>query len=108
MSNGRTLRLLEILIRKTSVVKDFLALIKIGIGNSNLVTTFTALWLAFQYTGGHFLQELDVIFCTMLSAVFMMGGSGAMNNFIEQNIAPIMKRAKASPTVTGRLKPRLY
>lgn len=108
MSNGRTVTT----VRKTgsettSIVKDFFALIKIGIVNSNLVTTFTGMWLAFQFTGGHFLQELDVIFCTMVGAALIIGGSGAMNNFIDQDIDPIMKRTKARPTVTGRFKPSL-
>ena len=31
---------------ETTVWKDFLALIKIGIVNSNLITTFTGIWLA--------------------------------------------------------------
>ncbi|WP_249685869.1 UbiA family prenyltransferase, partial [Bacillus velezensis] len=51
------------------------------------------------------LQELDVIFYTMLGAALIIGGSGAMNNFIDQDIDPIMKRTKARPTVIGRFKP---
>lgn len=39
----------------------------------------------------------------MLGAALIIGGSGAMNNFIDQDINPIMKR----PTVTGRFKPSL-
>lgn len=108
MSNGRTLAATRNTEPgTTSVVKDFFALIKIGIVNSNLVTTFTGMWLAFQFTGGHFLQAFDVIFCTMLGAALIIGGSGAMNNFIDQDIDPIMKRTKARPTVTGRFKPSL-
>ncbi|MGE7672379.1 heme o synthase [Lysinibacillus sp. NPDC094403] len=106
MSNGRALTATRNGgPESTSVVKDFLALIKIGIVNSNLVTTFTGMWLAFQFTSRHFLQELDVILFTMLGAAFIIGGSGAMNNFIDQDIDPIMKRTKARPTVTGRFKP---
>ena len=106
MSNGRTwtaTRNTEP--ETTSVVKDFFALIKIGIVNSNLVTTFTGMWLAFQFTGGHFLQSFDVIFCTMVGAALIIGGSGAMNNFIDQDIDPLMKRTMARPTVTGRFNP---
>ncbi|MGE7621967.1 heme o synthase [Viridibacillus sp. NPDC096237] len=91
----------------SSLVKDFLALIKIGIVNSNLVTTFTGLWLAFQFTNKHFLQELDVMFFTLVGAAFIIAGSGAMNNYIDQDIDPIMKRTKSRPTVTGRFKPSL-
>ena len=39
----------------TTLLKDFLALIKIGIVNSNLITTFTGIWLAFQFTDRNFL-----------------------------------------------------
>ncbi len=42
----------------TTAWKDFTALIKIGIVNSNLITTFTGLWLALIFTGNHFLQSL--------------------------------------------------
>lgn len=44
--------------KTTPFIKDFLALIKIGIVNSNLVTTFTGMWLAFQVTDGHLYNEL--------------------------------------------------
>ncbi|TQR17854.1 heme o synthase [Psychrobacillus vulpis] len=89
----------------TSFIKDFLALIKIGIVNSNLVTTFTGIWLAFQFTNRNFLHELDLLFYTLFGAAFIIAGSGAMNNYIDRDIDPIMKRTKARPTVTGRFKP---
>ncbi|MBO2534445.1 heme o synthase [Rummeliibacillus suwonensis] len=90
----------------TSFVKDFLALIKIGIVNSNLVTTFTGLWLAYQFTGRHFLQDLDTMFYALVGAMFIIAGSGAMNNYIDQDIDPVMLRTKSRPTVTGRFSPR--
>ena len=39
---------------KTSVFKDFLALIKIGIINSNIITAITGIWLALFYNGLNF------------------------------------------------------
>lgn len=92
--------------KASSFVKDFLALIKIGIVNSNLVTTFTGLWLAFQFTDRHFLQELDLMVYALVGAAFIIAGSGAMNNYIDQDIDPVMKRTKSRPTVTGRFSPR--
>lgn len=89
----------------TTFVKDFLALIKIGIVNSNLVTTFTGLWLAFQFSNRHFLHELDLMFYTLFGAALIIAGSGAMNNFIDRDIDPIMSRTKSRPTVTGRFAP---
>jgi len=89
----------------TSFVKDFLALIKIGIVNSNLVTAFTGLWLAFQFSNRHFLDELDLMVYTLFGAALIIAGSAAMNNFIDRDIDPIMSRTKSRPTVTGRFKP---
>ena len=89
----------------TSFLKDFLALIKIGIVNSNLVTTFTGIWLAFQFTNRNFLQELDLLFYTLFGAALIIAGSAAMNNFIDRDIDPVMKSKKARPTVTGRFTP---
>ncbi|MEK4484984.1 heme o synthase [Psychrobacillus sp. FSL H8-0484] len=89
----------------TSFYKDFLSLIKIGIVNSNLVTTFTGLWLAFQFTNRNFLKELDLIFFTLFGAALIIAGSAAMNNFIDRDIDPVMKSKEGRPTVTGRFTP---
>ncbi|WP_313891410.1 heme o synthase [Psychrobacillus sp.] len=89
----------------TSFIKDFLALIKIGIVNSNLITTFTGIWLAFQFTNQNFLQELDLLFYTLFGAALIIAGSGAMNNYIDRDIDPVMSRTKSRPTVTGRFTP---
>ena len=106
MSNGRVITAgTDADPHTTSFVKDFLALIKIGIVNSNLVTTFTGLWLAFQFSNRHFLDELDLMFYTLVGAALIIAGSAAMNNFIDQDIDPIMARTKSRPTVTGRFKP---
>ena len=107
MSNSRVLSTSKNSMPKAnSFVKDFLALIKIGIVNSNLVTTFTGLWLAFQFNDRHFLQDLDLMVYTLVGAAFIIAGSGAMNNYIDQDIDPVMKRTKSRPTVTGRFTPR--
>ncbi|WP_144509398.1 heme o synthase [Bacillus sp. FJAT-22090] len=89
----------------SSFLKDFLSLIKIGIVNSNLVTTFTGLWVAFQITNRNFLQELDLLFYTLFGAALIIAGSAAMNNFIDRDIDPVMKSKKGRPTVTGRFTP---
>lgn len=106
MSNSRTLSTpSDSNVEATSFLKDFLALIKIGIVNSNLVTTFTGLWLAFQFSSKNFLHELDLLFFTIVGTAFIIAGSAAMNNYIDRDIDPIMKRTKSRPTVTGRFKP---
>lgn len=106
MSNGRSINAgTDADPLTTSFVKDFLALIKIGIVNSNLVTTFTGLWLAFQFSNRHFLDEINLMLYTLIGAALIIAGSGAMNNFIDRDIDPFMTRTKSRPTVTGRFKP---
>ncbi len=87
----------------TSAWGNFAALIKIGIVNSNAITTFTGLWLAFMLTGKHFLQSLDIVIFTMIGSSFIIAGACALNNFIDRDIDPIMERTKGRPTVTGKI-----
>ncbi|QDY44585.1 protoheme IX farnesyltransferase [Planococcus glaciei] len=89
----------------TTFLQDFLALIKIGIVNSNLITVFTGLWLAFQFSDRHFLQEMDILVYALVGSAFIIAGSAAMNNYIDMDIDPLMASKKARPTVTGRFKP---
>lgn len=92
-------------IEKTSLIKDFLALIKIGIVNSNLITTFTGLWLALHFTHQSFLGNLDIVFFTVVGSSFIIAGSCSINNFIDRDIDPLMERTKSRPTVTGKILP---
>ncbi|MFT8320337.1 MAG: heme o synthase [Bacillus sp. (in: firmicutes)] len=90
-------------LQETSAWKDFLSLIKIGIVNSNLITVFTGLWLALHFTGGGFLSNIDTILYTLLGSALIIGGSCALNNYIDRDIDPLMERTKARPTVTGKV-----
>ncbi len=89
----------------TTMWRDFLALIKIGIVNSNLITTFTGLWLALHFSGKSFLDNLDIIFYTLVGSSLIIAGSCALNNYLDRDIDPFMERTKARPTVTGRVNP---
>ncbi|MDW0115855.1 heme o synthase [Sporosarcina thermotolerans] len=105
MSNGRAITSsVEPDIRSTSIVKDFLALIKIGIVNSNLITTFTGLFLAFQFSSKSFIHNLDLMLYALLGSGLIIAGSAALNNLIDRDIDPVMTRTKTRPTVTGRFK----
>lgn len=105
MSNGRTISTHNGTdVVTTSLLKDFLALIKIGIVNSNMITTFTGLFLAIQFTGGHFLHKIDILVYTLGGTGLIIAGSAALNNIIDRDIDPIMTRTKSRPTVTGRFK----
>ncbi|KIL44756.1 heme o synthase [Jeotgalibacillus soli] len=89
---------------ETTAWKDFLALIKIGIVNSNLITTFTGLWLALYFTNTHFLVSLDTIFLTLVGSSLIVAGSCSINNYIDRDIDHLMERTKTRPTVTGRVQ----
>lgn len=106
MSNGRALAasVVETKPMTTSAYKDFLALIKIGIVNSNMITVFTGLFLAMQLSGLSFLQNLDLLFFALGGSGLIIAGSAALNNLIDRDIDPIMSRTKLRPTVTGRFK----
>ncbi|WP_243290005.1 heme o synthase [Bacillus sp. FJAT-47783] len=89
----------------TTIWKDFLSLIKIGIVNSNLITTFTGLWLALYFSGESFLHNIDKVLFTLSGSALIIAGSCAINNFYDRDIDHIMERTKSRPTVTGRVTP---
>lgn len=88
---------------KASALKDFFSIIKIGIVNSNLITTFTGVWLALHFTDQSFLNNLDVVFTTLLGTSLIIAGSCSLNNYIDRDIDHLMNRTKARPTVTGKV-----
>ncbi|MFO1445767.1 heme o synthase [Bacillus sp. Bva_UNVM-123] len=90
---------------QTTIWKDFLALIKIGIVNSNLITTFTGLWLALHFSGRSFLDNLDIVFYALAGSSLIIAGSCALNNYLDRDIDPFMERTKGRPTVTGKMNP---
>ncbi|WP_431307248.1 heme o synthase [Ferdinandcohnia quinoae] len=90
-------------VQNTTVWKDFLALIKIGIVNSNLITTFTGLWLALYFSGMSFTQEIDIVLYTIIGSSLVIAGSCAINNYYDRDIDHVMERTKSRPTVTGKI-----
>lgn len=92
-------------IPQTTVIKDFFALIKIGIVNSNLITTFTGIWLALHFTNLHFLDHLDIVLFTLIGSSLIIAGSCSINNFYDRDIDHLMQRTKNRPTVTGKVNP---
>ena len=93
MSNGRAITVpAKSDVVAQSLLKDFLALIKIGIVNSNMITTFTGLFLAIQLSNEHFFQNLDVLFFALGGTGLIIAGSAALNNLIDRDIDPIMSR----------------
>lgn len=93
-------------IKVTTVWKDFLSVIKIGIVNSNLITAFTGLWLAFYFTGEGFLENLQTVFFTLFGSALVIAGACSLNNFIDRDIDHLMERTKTRPTVKGTMEPK--
>lgn len=105
MSNGRTISETvhtTATTKPATVMQDFLALIKIGIVNSNLITVFTGFFLAIQLSSLKFFSNLDLLFYVLVGSGLIVGGSAALNNLIDRDIDPVMSRTKSRPTVTGR------
>jgi heme o synthase len=91
---------------QSSIWKDLLAIVKIGIVNSNLITTFTGVWLALHFTGKGFLDNLHLVFFTLFGSALIIAGSCSLNNYIDRDIDHLMERTKTRPTVTGRVEPK--
>jgi heme o synthase len=92
-------------IPETTAWKDLMALVKIGIVNSNMITTFTGLWLALHFSGEHFLTNLDIMFYALAGSALIVAGSCSLNNYIDRDIDHLMERTKSRPTVTGKASP---
>jgi heme o synthase len=92
-------------ISKSGVVKDFLALIKIGIINSNIITAFTGMWLAIYYNNLEFFNYIDHVFLGLIGTFLVIAGSASLNNYIDRDIDLVMNRTRKRPTVTGRFSP---
>lgn len=89
----------------SSLKKDLLSLMKIGIVNSNILTTFTGIWLAIQLNGLNILDNLLKAILTIIGSSLIIAGACVINNYIDRDIDPYMERTKNRPTVTGNIKP---
>lgn len=93
-------------IERSSLRKDILATIKIGIVNSNLLTAFTGFWLALYMNDMSVWANIDKLLFMLFGSAFTVAGSCAINNYIDRDIDPIMERTKERPSATGRFKGR--
>ena len=84
-----------------SSLDDFLALIKIGIIKSNLITAFTGVWLALHFGGLSFLDNMGTVALVLFGTAFVIGGAGTLNNYIDRDIDHLMERTSKRPTVTA-------
>ncbi len=88
------------------MIKDYLALIKVGIVYSNLFTSFTGTWLALYFTGQGVLDNLATIFLSLLGTGMIIAGACGLNNYIDRDIDHLMSRTKERPTITGTISLR--
>jgi heme o synthase len=86
-----------------SLLADIKSLIKVGIINSNLITTFAGFWLAIHFTGASFFDQWVTFLLTMLGTAFVIAGGCVLNNWYDRDIDPIMSRTSNRPTVTGTM-----
>lgn len=82
---------------------DLKALVKVGIINSNLITTFTGFWLALHFANASFVGNWDIFLLTMVGTAFVIAGGCILNNWYDRDIDPVMSRTKTRPTVTGTI-----
>lgn len=87
---------------KTSLLKDIFGITKIGIVNSNLLTTFTGFWLALHVNNISIWGELDTLIFVIIGTAFTVAGSCAINNYIDIDIDNLMGRTKNRASATGR------
>lgn len=85
----------------TTFINEIKALIKIGIVNSNLITTFAGFWLAVVFTGASFMANWGTFLLTMAGSALVIAGGCIINNWFDVDIDPKMKRTMSRPTVTG-------
>ncbi|MFD1360216.1 heme o synthase [Lentibacillus salinarum] len=82
---------------------DFKSLTKVGIVNSNLITTFAGFWLAIYFTNTTFMANWVIFFLTMAGSALVIAGGCMLNNWYDADIDPVMSRTKTRPTVTGNI-----
>ncbi|MFD1018039.1 heme o synthase [Thalassobacillus hwangdonensis] len=88
---------------ESSLLADIKSLIKVGIINSNLITTFAGFWLAVYFTGTSFFDHWQTFLMTMVGTAFIIAGGCIINNWYDRDIDVIMSRTKTRPTVTGTI-----
>lgn len=83
-----------------SLYKDYLNVTKPGITMSNMLMTFTGLWLA---ADGH--PNIGTGVLTLLGSSLVVMSGCALNNYMDRDIDPLMARTQNRPLPSGRLRP---
>jgi len=83
-----------------SLYKDYVNVTKPGITMSNMLMTFTGLWLA---AGGRLNVAIAVL--TLLASSMVVMSGCALNNYMDRDIDPLMARTQSRPLPNNRLTP---
>lgn len=86
--------------------KDFLTISKTGIVISNLITTFTGIWLALTFNEYAFFDYIMTIIYALIGTALIIAGGCCFNNYIDRDIDQLMERTQERPSATGRLDER--
>lgn len=83
--------------------RDFLALTKMGIVMSNMITAFAGMFLAAYYMDIQLISVLHLVIFGLLGSALVMAGGCSLNNYIDRDIDHLMERTNDRPTVNGKI-----
>lgn len=83
--------------------RDFVQLAKPGIVKSNLIVIVTGFWLASTYTDSF---SFWLFLVTVVGSSLVMGGSCALNNYLDRDLDVKMNRTKNRPIPSGKISPK--
>ncbi len=83
--------------------RDFLALTKVGIVMSNMITAYAGMFLAAYYMDIQLTANLHLVIFGLLGSALVMAGGCTLNNYIDRDIDHLMDRTVERPTVTGKI-----
>ena len=87
-------------LRSRTRVLDYLELMKPELTGLSVLTTLCGFYLATSSAFNYWL-----FFHTAIGTLFIGGGAGALNQYIERSYDALMKRTERRPLPTGRLQP---
>jgi protoheme IX farnesyltransferase len=83
-----------------ATLRDYWILTKPGINASNLMAAFAGFWLA-----GYGAIDFALLLAMLAGTALVIAGSGTVNNYIDRDIDPLMKRTSDRPVAAGRIHP---
>ncbi|MDR6225840.1 heme o synthase [Desmospora profundinema] len=80
--------------------RDYWTLTKPGINASNLMAAFAGFWLA-----GYGAIDYSLLLAMLAGTALVIAGGCSVNNYIDRDIDPLMKRTRDRPVAAGRIQP---